>query len=329
MPGPTDKHDPTDLLAWVADRCGASRATRGARIQSLWSGYGEIVRVHLDGAEAASVILKHVRPPSAANHPRGWSTNRSHARKLRSYAIERAFYVDFAPRTIATCRVPRCLGATTLGDGAAFVLEDLDAAGFGARRASLRGSALDAALRWLASFHVRFLGVDPAGLWPEGTYWHLATRPDELAATTDPRLKAAAHTLDARLASARYRTLVHGDAKVANLCFTPDGRDVAAVDFQYVGGGCGMKDVAYLLGSAMTERELAREADAAVDAYFGHVHAAAREHGSDADVDALEREWRALYPVAWADFARFLSGWAPGHGKLHGYTRRMVDAALG
>jgi hypothetical protein len=42
----------------------------------------------------------------------------------------------------------------------------------------------------------------------------------------------------------------------------------------------------------------------------------------------VERAWRALYPAAWADFHRFLNGWAPDHWKLHGYTRRMTRQAL-
>ena len=33
----------------------------------------------------------------------------------------------------------------------------------------------------LAELHARFLGEAPEGLWSEGSYWHLATRLDELA----------------------------------------------------------------------------------------------------------------------------------------------------
>jgi Ser/Thr protein kinase RdoA (MazF antagonist) len=240
--------------------------------------------------------------------------------------VERTFYERYAPETDDGCRVPRCLGTTELGGGWAFVLEDLDASGYPGRRGDLSGPALDGALRWLAGFHGRFLGHSPEGLWQEGTYWHLATRPDELEATTDPALKAAAHALDRQLAAASFRTLVHGDAKVANLCFSQDGGQVAAVDFQYVGGGCGMKDVAYLFSSCLSERALARHADGLLDTYFVHLRAALAE--TDVDVAALETEWRALYPVAWADFARFLSGWAPGHWKLHGYSREMALKAL-
>lgn len=321
-------HDETDLLARVAAAVGAQGARRGRTIQSLWSGYGEIVRVHLDDGPIATAVVKWVHPPTAASHPRGWSTTHSHERKLVSYRIERAFYEHVAHRTSTSCRVPRCFGAFDLDGGSAFVLEDLDADGFATRRSDLDTPALDAVLSWLASFHATFVGTSPDGLWAEGTYWHLATRPDELSATTDRRLKAAAANLDARLANARHRTLVHGDAKVANFCFSADGRRVAAVDFQYVGGGCGMKDVAYFFSSCLSETQLDRDADRLLDQYFRHLRDALDDRRAEVDGAELEAEWRALYPVAWADFARFLSGWAPGHWKLHGYAERMTAVAL-
>mgnify|MGYP000093138504 CR=1 FL=1 len=84
---------------------------------------------------------------------------------------------------------------------------------------------------------------------------------------TDDELRAAAPVLDARLNDCTFRTFVHGDAKVANFCFSDDGR-VAAVDFQYVGGGCGMKDVAYFIGSCLDESECERREASLLDAYF-------------------------------------------------------------
>ena len=316
------------LLSWVARATGARAAQRAEHIQSLWSGYGELFRATLVDGPAPSVVVKSIRPPSSQRHPRGWASSRSHERKLRSYEVEKTFYASHAARTHAACRLPACLAATAFADGQAFVLEDLDGAGFGARRASLSPSELRVALRWLAEFHTLFLGDAAEGLWDPGTYWHLATRPDEWDATTDPRLKEAAHALDARLRGARFTTLVHGDAKVANLCFSPDGRDVAAVDFQYVGLGVGAQDVAYFLSSCMSERELNEAAPAALDAYFGFLRDALERSPHRAHARAIEDEWRALYPVAWADFARFLSGWAPEHYKLHGYAERMVREAL-
>ena len=318
----------------VCELVGASSARAGERIQSLWSGYGEIRRVQLDGAAVESVVVKVVRPPSGgadADHARGWNTDRSHQRKLRSYDVERAFYADYAPRCDVDCRVPRCLdswGGAKRPTAWVFVLEDLDAAGFPGRRGMASDRDIRSCLRWLAHFHATFLGQRPAGLWKVGTYWHLATRPDELGAMGDRALRAAAAELDARLSGARFRTLVHGDAKVANFCFARRGDGVAAVDFQYVGGGCGMKDVAYLFSSCLDEAASDARADAYLDFYFEHLRAALTARGSDVDPGALEAEWRGLYPLAWADFYRFLDGWAPDHPKIHGYSRRMTERAL-
>lgn len=292
-------------------------------MQSLWSGYGEIVRVQLEGGEAPSVIVKWVEPPDDVVHPRGWAGNASHQRKLRSYAVEQCFYATWCPESDTTHRTARCIAAESSGNGWRFVLEDLDAAGFSGRRSSVAPDELDAVLRWLASFHARFLQREPAGLWEIGTYWHLATRAEELRALADPQLRDAAPVLDGLLNGCRFRTLVHGDAKVANFCFGPEG--VAAVDFQYVGGGCGIKDVAYFLSSCLTDAECEAQAPRHLDRYFELLRGFV---APDIDADALEEEWRNLYPAAWADFHRFLAGWAPDHWKIHAYTRRMTERAL-
>jgi hypothetical protein len=46
--------------------------------------------------------------------------------------------------------------------------------------------------------------------------------------------------------------------------------------------------------------------DRGLDAYFAHLRAAL---AGGVEGAALEREWRALFPVALADFDRFLLGW--------------------
>lgn len=320
--------DDAELLGWIAEVAGARSAERGAEIQSLWSGYGSLFRVRLDGGPRDSVVVKQVAPqPVASNatraHPRGWASDVGHDRKLRSYQVEAQWYATFAKRCGAGSRVPACLAVRSDGPNTVFVLEDLDASGYPGRRSELDAAELDRCLSWLAQFHATFLGVEPKGLWEVGSYWHLATRPDELAALADRELRDAAGRIDARLNSARFRTFVHGDAKLANFCF--GDADVAAVDFQYVGGGCGMKDVAYFLSSCLSSKECARQGDRVLDDYFRHLRAGLP---AQVDADALEEEWRTLYPLAWADFQRFLGGWAPGHWKLGAYAERQTRAAL-
>lgn len=241
---------------------------RVERIQSLWNGYGELNRVVL---ETGPVIVKWARPPREATAKRA------------SYANELKFYQTIRPSS----RVPKLLASrVTPDEDWLLVLEDLDAAGFHRRTDAAHGKDLEAVLHWLAEFHVQFLGRP----WPaRGTYWHLEARREELAAIEDPVLRGVAPELDARLATARFQTLVHGDAKDENFCFSADHR-VAAVDFQYFGYGPGIVDIAYLLHGRS-------EWSTALDTYC---------HLLPGDVAT---EWRALYPIACRDFERFLAGW--------------------
>ena len=311
--------------AWVCDVTGATAVRSASVIQSLWSGYGTISRCVLQSAEVPRVVVKHVRWPTAQRHPRGWATDRSHARKVRSYAVEVGWYRQHAEACGPGARVPRCYGARSTDDGVLLALEDLDQAGFPRCGADADAADLHGCLTWLAHFHATFLGRAPQGLWPEGTYWHLDTRPDEWAALPDGPLKQAAEALAHRLREAPYATFVHGDAKLANFCLGSSGQ-VAAVDFQYVGGGCGMKDVAYFISSCVGEREADRVVPGMLDHYFAALRSALS--GRDVDLDDLETTWRALYPVAWTDFYRFLQGWSPGHPKIHGYSERLAREVL-
>ncbi len=307
---------------------GAEAIFESEVIQELWSGYGKILRYDLTGTDRGSVVVKHVRLPEEVRHPRGWNTDISHQRKLRSYEVETAWYRHWSARCGDACPVPRCLALETQGDEVLMVLEDLDAAGFPLRRESVTETEIDACLLWLANFHACFMGEAPEGLWEQGTYWHLETRPDELAALSDLPLKAAAAAIDDQLKSSPYQTFVHGDAKLANFCFSQDGRKVSAVDFQYVGGGCGMKDVAYFTGSCLDEEQCERQESRLLDLYFQELKGALAQVHPSIDAEAVEQDWRALYPVAWTDFHRFLKGWSPGHWKINDYSERLARGVV-
>lgn len=136
-------------------------------------------------------------------------------------------------------------------------------------------------------------------------------------------LQAAAHELDHRLRQTPFRTLTHGDYKTANLLFGSGSDECAAYDFQYVGGGSGMKDVVYLFCSGLSARLLAQQEEVLLRHYHGQLieglRAAAGGGGSTgiadpaAAAEAVERyTYEAMlgdYRLALCDYVRFMAGW--------------------
>jgi hypothetical protein len=304
----------------LLQRTGASSLFEKEVIQELWSGYGKIMRVGLVNASVESVVVKHVKLPIYKNHPRGWNTDIGHQRKLKSYKVEAAWYETYSINSAA--RLPKCLAIETQDDEMLMVLEDLDEAGYPLRKTALIWEEIAQCLAWLAKFHASYLRKVPNGLWEVGSYWHLKTRPQELAVLDDQELKEAALFIDEKLNTCEFKTFVHGDAKLANFCFAKDSK-VAGVDFQYVGGGCGMKDVAYFIGSCLDERECERLEAQILDTYFQYFQNEMKERN-----EALETEWRSLYRVAWADFYRFLKGWSPDHWKINSYSEHVTAEVI-
>ncbi len=305
---------------------GAVAITRTEPVQTLWSGYGEIKRYGLKGGKYPSVIVKHIHWPDERNHPRGWNTEVAHQRKLRSYQVEQYWYRHFSSRTDSHCKVPQILDFMEREAELLLIMEDLDANGYDLRLTpgSVALNDVKACLTWLAHFHAKFMGTEPSGLWPIGTYWHLDTRPEEWEKMKNEDLKQAAKAMDQHLNQAQFQTLVHGDAKLANFCFSESER-VAAVDFQYVGKGCGMKDVAYFIGSCLEEAACEKHEKELLHHYFEQLKVALAE---TVDFPSLLAEWKAMYKYAWADFYRFLDGWSPGHWKMHAYSERLTRQVL-
>lgn len=297
-------------------------------IQSLWSGYGTISRYHLRGAAFKSVIVKHVKFPNIINHPRGWDSDISHQRKLKSYQVETNWYKNFSEKTDVYCRIPKCYGITSFEDEVFMILEDLDSVGFEVRLTEVNWDSFTTCLKWMANFHAKFMAVSPISLWEIGTYWHLATRPDELKILDDKALRENAAKINYILNSANYQTLVHGDAKLANFCFSSDGLKVAAVDFQYVGRGCGMKDLVYFIGSCFREADCLKHEFKILEVYFSELNLALSRCNPAIDKYEVELEWRSLFDIAWADFHRFMKGWSPGHWKVNSYSEILTQSVL-
>ena len=140
-------------------------------IQSLWSGCGQVARVWVEGrgAEGAgaskeqSVVIKHVKMPTRIEHPRGWNTDRSAQRKVRSYDVETHWYAQYSGRcgsAAGGCRVPGYLGHAAWGDERLLVLEDIDAGGFDGRRDASGICAVGATRAALAGAKAAGLSVE-------------------------------------------------------------------------------------------------------------------------------------------------------------------------
>ena len=311
----------------LIDRLSAQSVEIVEEIQQLWSGYGRIVRLKVFGGPYDSLIMKEIKPPTRTNHPRGWNTSTSHERKLKSYEIETNWYENYSSLCDNSIRIPKLILSNSDGQVRYLILEDLDLAGYPIRKSRLNKSEVKTCLSWLANFHARFMSNSGEGLWDAGCYWHLDTRQDELKEMADSELKEKASELDLVLKKTKYQTLVHGDAKVANFCFSEEG-SLAAVDFQYIGCGCGMKDVIYFLGSCLDEVLCEEWETELLNHYFEKLRKALENSKIELDLNELENEWRELYPIAWADFNRFLLGWMPSHQKLHAYSNKMTKRAL-
>jgi hypothetical protein len=165
-------------------------------------------------------------------------------------------------------------------------------------------------MHWLAKFHALNWGREKAektvaedGLQRQGGYWYLDTRPDEHSAMPhsgmEGRLRLAARAIDARLKEDTYQTIIHGDAKGANIVF--HNGVVGFYDFQYCGLASPAKDLAYFLACATDVPEaegrlLQVYCDELID-LLGSNSAPTPKHLQDS------------LALAYCDLGRWMSGW--------------------
>jgi len=326
---------PAEFKTKILTLTQAKAITHDELIQPLWSGYGELLRLKLEAGNRQSVVVKYIKLRADTTHPKGWNTQTSFLRKQHSYDVECYWYqhysqyhqLDTTAKPDALAKVPECLFLEQTDNDLLLVIEDLQHH-YPLVTDSATNTQVQAVLTWLALFHAQYMQQPTKGLWPQGGYWHLDTRPDELAALDDPQLISAARHFDSQLKSGVYQTLIHGDAKLANFCFSKDGAQVAAVDFQYVGQGCGIKDVMLFISSCIPPEQCQQQQETLLDYYFVQLRRALKGK-TQIDSQALEDEWRKLYCIAWADFYRFVKGWSPGHWKINAYSNSLYQQALG
>ena len=296
--------------------------SKSSHIQSLWSGYGSIDK--WSSINGDSIIVKHIKLPTRIDHPNGWNSDVGHKRKIQSYKVEQEWYLKYVHLLNENCRIPKLLGESEIDGEMILVLEDLDKSGYPIRLGNISELQIHSCVRWLANLHGQFISHKATGLWDFGSYWCLATRQEELERMEDSQLKAFAKSIDFKLNECKFQTILHGDAKVANFCFSKDESKVAAVDFQYVGKGCGMKDLIYFMSSCLDGSECEKKESEILEVYFKEIN----NYLPSNEAILLEKEWRSMYKYAWADFNRFLKGWSPGHWKINDYVEGITVAVL-
>ena len=89
-----------------------------------------------------------------------------------------------------------------------------------------------------------------------------------------------------------------------------------------------MKDVAYFMGSCLSSADCALHEDELLDFYFSELQKSFDAKKFDYDFEALEQEWRKMYPIACTDFTRFLLGWMPSHQKINKYNLKILNSVL-
>lgn len=290
---------------------------------SVWSGCGEIIRCQMDGTAA---VIKAIEVPSQINHSRIKQSDFALARKRQSYLVEFNWYRRYAKQLPHEAAAIHCIEAIQEGSKQALLFSDFSALGY--QQASATHSDIQAIINWLAHFHAFHLASSAGGLWPRGSYWHLATRPDELQRMSDLSLKAQAQAIDTALSESPYQTLIHGDAKLANFAILPQNQHVLGYDFQYVGKGIGVIDVMYFLGSCLDDAALKSVADDYLNRYFDTFTQALKRYQPSVNPAHVVSSWQALWCYAWSDFYRFLAGWSPDHAKINGYMQQQFVTYL-
>ncbi len=310
------------LNDFILDKTLGNSIGKRSVIQNLWDNYGEIVRYFINDGKYKTVILKHVK------FPKNNKTTTSYIRKEKSYNVECEWYINWGKRVDQLCKIPSCLGFIK-GENEIFILlEDLNSSGYPLRKMQLSFPEIKSCIKFLGDFHGKFINQNPVGLWETGTYWHLETRADELENLSDSRLRNCASAIDLKLNNAKYKTIVHGDAKLENFCFSKNSDQVALLDFQYTGGGVGVKDLVYFIGSCLTDSDSAKFENELINHYFSALKSSIDRNMVDVNFYLLEKEWRELFYVAWADFHRFFKGWSPGYWDPDCYSERVTKMVV-
>ena len=299
---------------WLAARLGAAPGSlRGFTATPLGTGQMcDSFRLLLDWdghAGPATIVAKCPSHDERSRHI---------AAALGSYNKEVSWYRELAP--LAKVPRPHCFHAEITDNAVDFalLLGDCAPSRQADQLAGAHAEQLHAAIDALALLHAPFWNTDIAVRHP----W-LVHDSRDLVVTMLPGLAAGfAERYATRLAPeiiaiaraladniTRYldwqssaASVVHGDFRLDNLLFAPDGRSLHVVDWQTVGFGCPYADLAYLIGTSITDPD---ERDATEAGLFDRYLAALARDAVRPDRSAAWADYRvyALSGVMMAIFA--------------------------
>lgn len=248
-----------------------------------------------------------------------------------------------------------------------------------ARRAVLEPSQIEAALTWMAKFHgnswehlpapldsfvlppleeaeYRRKGGNRINLWLNGGYTYLSTRRKEYDLLTqdldsewsaklccpieDLKKTVAELVADFLTPQGRpFETYIHGDVKSENMFFNESGTKVAFYDFQYIGLGLGVCDLAKLFTCSipatilMTEAEMVEETFPMTDGerallreYWTTLDELTDQAGVDYPWDLFVRHWEAAL-VDWCRFQASWGWWGNTHWLMARVKSILMDAS--
>ncbi|AJA07579.1 hypothetical protein SKP52_03250 [Sphingopyxis fribergensis] len=257
-------------------------------------------RLTLDWADGADA------PPSViAKCPSHDEASRNIAKLTGTYVKEVSWYRELAADSGVAA--PVCHFADIAADDVDFILilSDLAPARQGDQLAGLSLAALVPCIKAAAQLH--------AHLWNDARLTDLAwlSRDNgDLVRALFPQLYAGfreryaarlapdvldlgaglVDRLDAYLArEPAARTIVHGDLRIDNILFAPDGEACWLVDWQTLGRGSGAADLAYLVGTSIADPFERAAADRPA---FDHWIEALSAAGIAADAESLWTDYR-------------------------------------
>lgn len=288
--------------AWLADKLGRdANALRGFTASKVGTGQMcDSFRLTLDWAHDVDAPVTVV-----AKCPSHDDASRHIAKLTGTYVKEVSWYRELAAGSGVAA--PVCHHAEIAGDDVDFILilSDLAPARQGDQLAGLGLAGLVPCIDAAAGLHA-LLWNDPRldalpwlardngdvirALFPQ----LYAGFRDRYAERLDPEVldlgAGIIHRLDAYLSrQTAARTIVHGDLRIDNILFAPDGERCWLVDWQTLGRGSGATDLAYLVGTSIADPFERAAADRPA---FDHWIAALRQRGVDPDPDALWTDYR-------------------------------------